>query len=65
MGTLHENYDQLTPGERYFVDEASSKICAFRKDELALGHNPPALAGDDRAERAVDAIAKWVIESRK
>jgi len=65
MGNLHEHYDQLTDHEREFVDLATSDIFARRQLELASGNNPPELAGDDRGEQATDAIARWVIESRK
>lgn len=62
---IHHHYDQLLPHEKNFVDQTFRLIYAHqanvRKDQGAFA---PPLASDDRAERAVDAVAKWVIESR-
>lgn len=56
--SLHHYYDQLTDDEREAVDEAYSELA----EDLAECGAP--IAGDDRAERVVDAIARGVIESR-
>lgn len=59
MTDLHHHYDQLTDQERGFVD----RVCGRDTFKLALEFNI-VLRGDDTAERAVDAVARWVIESR-
>lgn len=58
---MHTYYSQLTDNERKFVDSLFSRQGAFG---LAAAFDVP-LAGDDRIERAVDAMARVVIESRK
>lgn len=57
---IHYHYDQLTDEERAFVDEM---FTPRRMYFLAKAHKID-LAGDDRIERAVDALARAVIESR-
>jgi hypothetical protein len=57
---IHHHYDQLTTNERNFIDAVFDK--GFY--ELAADLCVP-LAGDDRVERAVDALARAVIESRE
>ena len=64
---LHHHYDQLTDNEREFVDDAMKEIFDLQKLNVHTrtpGYKSPPLAGDDRAEVATDAIARWVIESR-
>lgn len=56
---LHEHYDELTPDETQFVDDAFKKITDMAKTRKIR------LWGDDRMEAAVDALAKLVIESRE
>ena len=58
MNNLHEHYDQLTANEKRFVDHQVKETMAVAK------HADVPLAGDDRCERAADALARWVIESR-
>ena len=57
---IHEHYDRLTPEEKKFVDRT------FSSDWIGLGETVLGYKfhKDDRIERAVDAVAKWVIESR-
>lgn len=59
MRNLHEHYDQLTPHEKCFLDTAWTMLARAANME----HIP--LKGDDRAEVAVDAIARLIIQSRK
>ncbi len=58
MPDLHQHYDQLTDRERDFVDEVFSDAYPTAR---AYGVN---LSKTDHAERAVDALARCVIESR-
>lgn len=51
-------YDQLTYNERIWLD------VAFNKLSLELKSQGIQIAGDDRAERVIDAIATGIIESR-
>jgi hypothetical protein len=60
MTAIHHHYDQLTKRERDIVD------WFFRSDNFKQAeHYGVPLAGDDRIERVVDAMARAVIESRK
>lgn len=59
MINLHEYYDQLTPLEKSFVDDFMREMF----DDAQCGGMT--LAGDDRAERVADAVARWIIESRQ
>ena len=59
--SIHHHYEQLAEKERAFVDAIFDGKAMY---ELAQQHGVP-LAGDDRVERAVEALAKAVIESRK
>jgi hypothetical protein len=56
---IHHHYVQLTEVECRFVDTVFKDVFKCADD-----HSVP-LAGDDRVERAVDALARAVIESRK
>lgn len=60
MTAIHQHYEQLLDHERAFVDRIFS---AREMWSAAKIHYVP-LAGDDRIERAVDALARAVIESR-
>lgn len=64
--SLHYHYEQLTARERDFVDILMRRIFYDIKHmrKLRTFLPPVPLAGDDRAEMAADAIARWVIESR-
>jgi hypothetical protein len=64
MKDLHEHYSQLTPPETKFVDQLIRHAFAEAKALREAGDYGPPLIGDDRCEEAVDALAKWVIESR-
>jgi len=55
---IHFHYNKLTPSERVFVDAAFVEVFALAKA------NGVKLVGDDRVERAVDALAQAVLESR-
>ena len=58
---MHFYYDQLTDDERNFVDVLLSReIFKFGKGRLGY-----CLLGDDSAERAIDGLARWVLESRQ
>ena len=59
MADLHLHYDQLTPHEREACDHAARAAM-----KLIAAYGMPC-AGDDRAERMVDGIARLIIESRK
>ena len=59
--SIYAHYSQLTLNEVNFVDAVFDGKAMF---ELAQTYGIP-LAGDDRIERAVDALARAVIESRK
>ena len=56
---VHYHYEQLTTAERNFVDEVFSRDIYDAADAFGIP-----LAGDDRVERAVNALARAVIESR-
>jgi hypothetical protein len=56
--TIHVNYEKLTEKEKEFVDTQFKAI--FYGAEI----EGIALHGDDKAERAVEAMATWIIESR-
>lgn len=61
---LHHHYNQLTEEERTAVDQVFNRHTgAIWAHFDHLEHI--SLAGDDRCERVVDAVARWVIESRK
>jgi hypothetical protein len=55
---IHKNYLILTDAERAFVDAMFTHAYPEARE---YGFR---LAGDDRAERAVEAMATWVVESR-
>jgi hypothetical protein len=56
---IHLFYDQLTQDERAALDDA------FRDMMRALSSGGVArIIGDDRAERAINACARAIIESR-
>ena len=55
---IHRNYDLLTNNERNFVDDC------FRRVFKAASTFNVRIVGDDRIERAVDALALAVLESR-
>ncbi len=61
MSRIHANYSQLLDHEREFVDHVFNHREIYATANL---YNVP-LAGDDRIERAVDALARAVIESRR
>lgn len=61
LTNLHAYYDQLDTTERAFVDGIVCRT-TFRNGRELLGYD---LLGDDACERAVDALARWVLESRK
>jgi hypothetical protein len=56
---IHNNYDKLTDRERHFVDNIFKDMFEAAK---FLGIK---LAGDDRAEYAVEAVATWLLESKE
>ena len=56
---IHHHYEQLTDEERDACDKAAQCVM----DVLRMACVPR--AGDDRAERMVDGIARLIIESRK
>lgn len=58
--SIHHHYALLSRAETAFVDEVFSAANLW---SLAKSHNVP-LNGDDTIERAVDALARAVIESR-
>jgi hypothetical protein len=58
--SIHFHYDQLDDDEKRVVDELLRT--AFTVSGAVLG--PGKLACDVRAERAADALARWIIESR-
>ena len=55
---IHQAYASLTTAERVFVDEQLRVIAEYAR------HAGIALANDDRAERAAEALAAWVVTSR-
>lgn len=58
MTDLHANYDKLTEEERDALDDAMHILMSGMR---ARGFP---LAGDDRAERATDALAVCIIAAR-
>lgn len=58
MFEIHHHYDQLAEHERLACDIAFSALAGVLRAESVL------LAGDDRAERVIDAISRGIIESR-
>jgi len=63
---IHEHYNQLTSLEQDMIDDMFNTLfTAFKYARKTEGININYfLNGDDRAERAIDAVAKWVLESR-
>lgn len=61
MTDLHAHYDRLSPSQRAFVDALFDREVAFA---IAAEHGVT-LNGCDPAERAVDAVAQWVLESEE
>jgi hypothetical protein len=57
---IHENYDKLTEREKLFVDSVFDSAYDLRNTHF----KDVCLKGDDTVERAVDALARAVIESR-
>ena len=57
--SIHHYYDQLNEQELAFVDLVFGHVIYETAHKYGV-----ALAGDDRVERAVDAFARAVIESR-
>jgi hypothetical protein len=53
-----KHYEQLTEAERQCVEQTLDDLTAALRFE---GMN---LAGDDRAARAAEALARWIVESR-
>lgn len=58
---IHFHYDQLTQMERDFVDQTFRDIFKEIQDYRMHGVR---LIGDDKCERAIDALARALIESR-
>src|SRR5262245_58021985 len=58
--SIHHHYAQLTTVETAFIDAVFERSNAYA---IASSMGVP-LAGDDRMERAVEALARTVIESR-
>jgi hypothetical protein len=57
---MHFYYNQLTKDEREFVDILlNTDVFKFGRGRLGYP-----LLGGDSAERAIDALARWVLESR-
>jgi hypothetical protein len=54
---IHQNYDTLSEQQRKAVDAAYNAAAIVLK---AAGFNT---AGDDRAERLVEALATYLVES--
>lgn len=57
MSNLHYHYDQLTDKQRELVHDIMGQAFELARE---MGVK---LLGDDRAEFATDALAKWIIES--
>ena len=57
---IHQHYKKLWVAEREFTDEVFGKALYARA--YAIGFHLPS---DDRMERAVDAFAQMLIESRR
>jgi len=55
---IHDNYNKLNDNERALVDNAFGEIF-----EMAKVRKIP-LRGDDEAEKAVEALATLVVNSR-
>lgn len=55
---MHQFYNKLEPHEQHAVDYAYAQMVNALKLHLV------GIAGDDRAERVVDGIARGIIESR-
>lgn len=58
---MHEYYDRLTDDEKNFVDARFNRE-TFAEAEKVCGFK---LRGDDTVEEAVEAYAKWIVESGK
>jgi hypothetical protein len=58
--TIHNFYSILTAKEKEFVDQMFSRQM-YKIGKEKLGHP---LRGDDSVEHAVEAVARWVVESR-
>lgn len=56
---IHEAYDRLSSDERLAVDNAYGMMHDYFKEQGI------ATAGDDRAERVVEAMARYIEECRK
>lgn len=60
MPGIHKFYDQLTLDEKAFVDGYVNEMITYSNNSSYLTR----LKGDDRCEYAVEALAKWVVQSR-
>ncbi|MHA2219714.1 MAG: hypothetical protein ACXACY_27720 [Candidatus Hodarchaeales archaeon] len=58
--SIHHHYDQLTENEQYALDQAFDDMI----NTISRQFDIP-MIGDDRTERAVDAVAKAIIQSRE
>lgn len=61
MANLHHHYNQLNANEKAFVDASVNWILAQSVNSPSV----PKLNNCDPAERAVDAFARWILESKK
>lgn len=56
---IHNNYEKLTYEERRITDEMFAEAYKYA---MTRGLK---LSGDDRAEKLVEAIATYIVESKK
>jgi hypothetical protein len=61
--SIHKNYLLLTPEEQCLVNMAIDDMMVNARDTSHFGYVIP-LNKSDSAERAVEAVATWVVESR-
>jgi hypothetical protein len=59
MPDIHNNYLKLTPEETQMVDSIYRDATERMRSE---GHK---IRGDDRAERLIEALSTYLIDSRK
>lgn len=55
---IHENFNKLTEHQQRIISDM-----IWNLQNTAKSYGIP-LAGDDRAERVVEAIATWIVESK-
>jgi hypothetical protein len=59
VNMVHNNYNKITSEEKQHIDNMFTRISQYADDEKI------SLAYDDRAERLIEALATYIVESKK